>query len=214
MKRLEIEIIHDIVCSWCPIGYANLRQALENTNTTAKLIFLPFELNPRMADGGQNINEHLAERNQWDQPKLDSYRQQLSAVAKAAGVAMDFSKRTHYYNSGKAHLLMHYSESSGKQQVMNELLIDAYFNKGLNISDTSILLDLAARAGLNRFSTKQVLERASPNEGLTMKMNRVKNLGLSSVPAFIFNDSSLITGSNSVVYFEAVIRELTAEAIA
>jgi len=214
LKRLKIEIIHDIVCSWCPIGYANLRQALENTNTKAHLHFLPFELNPSMADEGQDINQHLAERNQWDQAKLHAYRQQLLAVAKAAGVAMDFSKRTHYYNSSKAHLLMHYSESSCKQQLMNELLIDAYFNRGLNISDTSVLLKLADQAGLNRVLTKRVLEGISPNEGLVRKMNRVKTLGLSGVPAFIFNESSLVKGSNSVEYFETVISELNTEAVA
>jgi len=97
---------------------------------------------------------------------------------------------------------------------MNELLIDAYFNRGLNISDTSVLLKLADQAGLNRVSTKRVLEGISPNEGLVRKMNRVKTLGLSGVPAFIFNESSLVKGSNSVEYFETVISELNTEAVA
>lgn len=29
MKTLEIEMIHDLVCSWCHIGYHNISRALE-----------------------------------------------------------------------------------------------------------------------------------------------------------------------------------------
>jgi len=36
----------------------------------------------------------------------------------------------------------------------------------------------------------------------------VQQLGLSSVPAFIFNESMLVSGSNSVEYFEQTLTAL------
>lgn len=52
MKALKIEMIHDVVCSWCPIGYANLKQALKNLAIEADISFLPSELNPGMGPKG------------------------------------------------------------------------------------------------------------------------------------------------------------------
>lgn len=71
MKRLKIEIIHDVVCSWCPVGYQNLRQALENMRgeIEAQWYFLPFELNPGMPAEGQEIEQHLMERYGWSAEK-------------------------------------------------------------------------------------------------------------------------------------------------
>jgi predicted DsbA family dithiol-disulfide isomerase len=82
-----------------------------------------------MGPKGEGIDEHLGRRNQWSQSQLQDYRAHLLAVAEQAGVCIDFSKRTHYYNSNKAHRLIHWSEGYNRQQAMNELLIDAYFKR-------------------------------------------------------------------------------------
>ena len=70
---------------------------------------------------------------------------------------MDFSKRTHYYNTHKAHLLLHVSEASNSQQAMNDKLIDAYFKRELNISDAQTLIDLSSEIGLDRVQVEQAL---------------------------------------------------------
>ena len=30
MKHVKVEMIHDLVCSWCPIGYNNLKRAADS----------------------------------------------------------------------------------------------------------------------------------------------------------------------------------------
>jgi len=209
MKTLKIEMIHDLVCSWCPIGYANLQQALSNLNIEADMHFLPSELNPGMTEKGESIDEHLAQRYGWSEAKRKDYRTNLLAVAEEAGVAMDFSKRTHYYNTLQGHKLVHWSEGHGKQKAMNELLIDTYFKRGLDISNTQILLDLAEQLGMDRSLAEEALSSSEVTQALTVKKSHVKNLGLSSIPAFILNTDTLITGSNSVEYFENIIIEMT-----
>ena len=77
MKNLKIEMVHDVVCSWCPIGYANLLQALRNLNIDANIFFLPSELNPDMGPNGENIDEYLSRRYQWTQLKRQEYRLSL-----------------------------------------------------------------------------------------------------------------------------------------
>jgi len=209
VKTLKIEMVHDVVCSWCPIGYANLKQALRNMDIEADIHFLPYELNPDMGSKGEDIDDHLGRRYQWTQSKRREYRKHLLAVAKQAGVCINFSKRTHYYNSNKAHQLMHWCEGYNRQQAMNELLIDAYFKRGLDISNTQVLLDLVEQLGLDRSQAEQALLSNELNQQLLFKKKRLQRLELLSVPAFIFNENTLVTESNSVEYFEQAIIGMT-----
>lgn len=62
MSALKIEIVHDVVCSWCPIAYANAKQALYNLDMKADIYFLPYELNPKMDIDGEAIHVHLQRR--------------------------------------------------------------------------------------------------------------------------------------------------------
>ena len=209
MKTLKIEMIHDVVCSWCPIGYANMQQALGNLDIKADMHFLPYELNPDMGPEGEGINEHLQRRYHWSQSRLQDYRTHLLAVAKQAGVVIDFSKRSHYYNSSKAHRLIHWSEGYNRQQAMNERLIEAYFKRGLDISSTSVLLTLVEELGLDRSQAQQVLLANEIDPQLRLKQQRVQQLELTGVPAFLVNEHTVISGSNSVAYFETAIKRLT-----
>ena len=208
MKKLKIEIIHDIVCSWCPIGYGNIKKALRHLNIGADLHFLPYELNPDIRARGEAIDTYSMRRYQWDTSKLLNYRKNLLAVAASADVTIDFSRRTHYYNSGKAHQLMHWAEGFDQQQPLNELLIDAYFKRGLDISKTSILLDLVEQLGLDSSQAERVLNSNIIDAQLQLKKQRVQQLALSSIPAFIINENTVISGSNSVEYFEQALASL------
>ena len=209
MKALKIEMVHDVVCSWCPIGYANLKQALLKLDIDADIYFFPLELNPDMGPMGEGIEEHLGRRKQWSQSQLQDYRAHLLAAAEQAGVCIDFSNRTHYYNSNKAHRLMLWSEAYNRQQTMNELLIDAYFKRGLDISDNQVLLNLAEQLGLDRSLAGHALVSNEINQQLLLKKKRVQTFKVSSLPAFIFNECTLVTGSYSVEYFEHAILGLT-----
>jgi predicted DsbA family dithiol-disulfide isomerase len=209
MKKLKIEMMHDVVCSWCPIGYANLKQALKNLAIEANFNFLPFELNPDMGKEGEGIDEHLGRRYGWSEDRRKDYRQHLLGVAGQAGVTMDFSKRTHYYNTNKAHRLIHWCEGFNKQQAMNELLITAYFKQGLDINNTQILLNLVEQLGLDRSLAQQALETDETKQQLLVKKQRVQDTEVTSVPAFIFNNRTLVTGSNSVEYFEQAVMAIT-----
>lgn len=208
MKTLKIEMVHDVVCSWCPIGYANLQQALRNLNIEADIYFLPSELNPDIGPMGESIEKYFKRRFQWSKATHTNYRSHLLAAAKQAGVCIDFSRRTHYYNSNKAHRLIHWSETYDKQQDMNQLLIDAYFKRGLDISNTQVLLELATHLSLNQSLTEDALVSNEMNQQLLLKKKRVNQLAISSLPAFVFNEHTLVTGSNSVAFFEQKILNL------
>jgi predicted DsbA family dithiol-disulfide isomerase len=61
---LCIDIVSDVVCPWCIIGFKRLQRAMVEVQDDMKfeLRWHPFELNPKMPPGGQNLVEHLNEK--------------------------------------------------------------------------------------------------------------------------------------------------------
>ena len=61
---LKIDFVSDIACPWCAVGLGALEQALGQLKgeVSADLHFQPFELNPHMGPGGQDLGEHLTEK--------------------------------------------------------------------------------------------------------------------------------------------------------
>jgi len=207
--KIKIEAIHDVVCSWCPIGYSNLKNALKRleSEVEAHITYLPFELNPDMPEGGETIANYFKRRQRWSSATLKDYQESLVKTAQRADVVIDFSKRTHYYNSRKAHKLIHWAEHFNKQTAVNESLIEAYFKRGLDISNMAVILDIAEQLGMDRVSTQNALLSRQLELALEKKIERQKAFKLHSVPAFIINEDTLVSGSNSVEFFEKTLSE-------
>ncbi|PCI07863.1 MAG: hypothetical protein COB77_03675 [Gammaproteobacteria bacterium] len=207
--KIKIEAIHDVVCSWCPIGYSNLKNALKRleSEVEAHITYLPFELNPEMPEEGETIANYFKRRQSWSPATLKDYQESLVKTAQSAGVVIDFSKRTHYYNSRKAHKLIHWAEQFNKQTVVNESLIETYFKQGLDISNTDVLLDIAEQLGMDRVSAQNALSSRQLELELEKKIERQKAFKLHSIPAFIINEDTLVSGSNSVDFFEKTLSE-------
>jgi predicted DsbA family dithiol-disulfide isomerase len=206
MMKVKIEVIQDLVCSWCPIGRSNLKAALKilDKQIEVEIKYLPFELNPDMSSGGEAIEAHLMRRNGWTKEQFMHYRTDLVGVAKEAGLIYDYSKRTHYYNTAKAHRLVHYAQVFQKQDAIVDALTEQYFTQGVNLSEEKNLLDIAASVGLDREQAKWALssvEVADISENIQHKYDRVREFAVSSVPAFIINDTEFVRGANSVEFF-------------
>ncbi len=59
---LRIDLVSDVVCPWCIIGFKQFEKALVDraAEIELELHWHPFELNPHMPPEGQDLREHLA----------------------------------------------------------------------------------------------------------------------------------------------------------
>ena len=104
---LTIDMVSDVVCPWCIIGYKRLQQALKQyPDLKVELTFQPFELNPNMPPEGQNINEHIAEKYGSDEATIESNRQQLRSLGLDLGITFDMNATSRVWNTFKAHKLL------------------------------------------------------------------------------------------------------------
>ena len=211
--KIKIEQIHDVVCSWCPIGYTYIKAALKQLDNQIEVEFefLPYELNPEMPKEGESIEDHLKRRNNWNTEELLRYRENLVETAIQAGLTYDFGKRTHYWNTAKAHTLIHFAEKFDKQEQVNRVLIQQYFTEGLNVDDAESLANIASSVGLNRDDVIAAFTSPAIAAEMLEKQARVHSFNVRSVPTFIINDIASVPGSNSVDFFVQYFSDLLAE---
>ena len=211
--KIKIEQIHDVVCSWCPIGYSNVKAALKQLDNKIEVEFkfLPFELNPEMTKDGEVIEDHLKRRNNWNTEELLRYRENLVETAMEAGLSYDFGKRTHYWNTAKAHTLLHFAEKFDKQEQVNRVLIQQYFAEGLNVDDTGSLANVASSVGLNRDDVIAAFTSPTIAAEILEKQARVNSFNVRSVPTFVINGAEVVPGANSVEFFVQHFSDLLAK---
>src|SRR3546814_3590604 len=84
-KPMRIDFVSDVSCPWCIIGLKGLEQALERIGDAvdAEIHFQPFELNPHMPAGGQNIVEHIAQKYGSSPQQSAANREMIRARARS-----------------------------------------------------------------------------------------------------------------------------------
>ena len=210
MKQLQIDIVSDVVCPWCAIGYGNLTQALEqlSDSISSKIEWHPFQLNPYMGKEGQDINEHLEEKYGLSEAQLKENKQRIKDVGIQAGVEFTFEQRARIYNTFDCHVLLHYAEEQGKQTELKLALFKAYFSDGQDVSDRSVLISVGESVGLNLERMQTVLNDESYHQVVKDEELKYKSMGISSVPAFIVNNKYLISGGQPVENFVQSLTEI------
>ncbi|MBK5441011.1 DsbA family oxidoreductase [Pseudomonas sp. TH32] len=211
---VTVDFISDVVCPWCALGATALEQAIDNLAGEVKveLTFKPFELNPDMPAEGENAVAHMMRKYGRSAEEVASGKRMLMERGEAIGFTFDLEKRSHFYNTFDAHRLLFWALQQGRQIELKKTLLRGYFSDGQNVSDHETLARLAAEAGLDIEGARKVL-------GSTAYANEVRELevfyrehGINSVPAMVLNGRQLVSGSQSVSYYEQMLREMSAAA--
>jgi predicted DsbA family dithiol-disulfide isomerase len=212
-KPMKIDIVSDIACPWCVIGLGGLEQALANAAEAidADVTFHPFELNPAMPAGGQNIVEHIAEKYGSSPEQSAANQQGLIARAHEIGFEMKMTPDSRIYNTFDAHRLLHWAKREGRQTALKKALFAANFTDNLDIGDPSVLVEAAHKAGLDRQEAQEVLASGRYAQDVREEEKLWLSRGVNSVPAIVINDTYLISGGQPASVFEQALREIAAK---
>lgn len=207
--RIQVDIISDVVCPWCFIGYRQLERALELAGLEADIRWHPFELNPAMAPEGEDIGEHIRRKYGATPEQSAATRASMKAIAEPLGI--DFSARSdRIWNTFDAHRLLHWARESGKQTDLKLALFNAYFTRGENVSDSEILLDAVEAAGLDRAEAAEVLAGDSHGDAVRAMEMRWQELGITGVPAMILAEKGLVMGAQEPERLAIALKKMAA----
>jgi predicted DsbA family dithiol-disulfide isomerase len=210
--RIKIDFVSDVSCPWCAIGLSSLEKALARLGeqVTAEVHFQPFELNPQMPAGGQDIAEHLAEKYHATPEQTENNREAIRARGEEVGFTFRMDKRDRIYNTFDAHRLLHWAELEGRQQALKHALFQAYFTEGENPGDHDVLIRLAEKAGLDAVRAREILSSNIYADEVRERERFYLDQGIHSVPAVIINDRYLIQGGQPADVFERALRQVAA----
>ena len=191
---LKIDFVSDVSCPWCVIGLNALEQAIERLPmaVSAQFHFQPFELNPDMPPGGQDITAHIAQKYGATAQQSAANREVIRERGEALGFTFSMDKRGRIYNTFDAH----------------RALFTAYFTHGYDPSSHEVLIALAAEAGLDQDDAARILSSGEYADEVRERERTYLDLGINSVPAMIINDKYLLQGGQPVEAFEAALLQI------
>ncbi|MBN8831067.1 MAG: DsbA family oxidoreductase [Sphingomonadales bacterium] len=212
-KPMKIDFVSDIACPWCAIGLSSLERTLANAADVidVDLTFQPFELNPDMPAGGQNVVEHLGEKYGTTPAQSAQNRQGLIARAQEVGFEMNMTDESRLYNTFDAHRLLHWAMLEGKQHALKKALFAANFTQNRDVGDHSVLADAAQSAGLDRAAALEVLESGRYSDEVRQAERLWQGRGISAVPSIVINEQYLISGGQPAETFEKALRQIAAQ---
>ena len=212
-EKIKIDIVSDVVCPWCIIGYKRLEKAIVEMGIQDKieLDWQPFELNPTMPKEGQNVIEHITEKygSSLEDQKLS--KQQMIENGAELGFTFDYFDAMKMVNTRDAHILLDFAKEQGKQTELNLKYVAAFFSDRKDISDRTILLDELEKVGLDKNEAILRLESMDARNKVIEEENTWKNMGVNSVPTFVFNRKSALSGAQPVDVFKQVLTQLLNE---
>lgn len=208
-QTIQVDIISDVVCPWCFIGYRQLEKALALAGLEGDIRWHPFELNPQMGLEGEDTAEHIRRKYGATPEQSAATRGQMKAIAEPLGI--DFSGRSkRIWNTFQAHQLLLWAQGTGKQTALKLALFHAYFTDGANVSDEAVLLDAAEAAGLDRNEATEVLADGRYADAVRALEARWQDMGISGVPAMILNEKGLIIGAQEPERLAIALRKMAA----
>jgi len=209
-QPLRIDIVSDVVCPWCIIGYRQLAEALKKTNTKHEIHWHPFELNPNMSSAGQNLREHIMEKYGSSKAESDASRISMTQAGSEVGFEFNFNDDTRMHNTFNLHQLLYWAGQQGQKPMhdLKQALFSAHFTDGRNISDNTVLADIAAQVGLDHDEALAVLEEQRFAKEVRAEERHWQQQGIHSVPAMIFNERHLVSGAQGVDNFTNILQQL------
>lgn len=205
---IRVDIVSDVVCPWCVIGYYQLKKASEATGIAIDVHWHPFELNPQMAEEGENLREHLAAKYGTTPEGSREARERLTALGTALGFTFDYADDMRMVNTFRAHQLIEWAEDQGKAHDMKLALFEAFFTRRENLVDIDVLANVAETIGLDGAAARAMLESGEKADLVRQKQQFWTSRGIQGVPAMVFRQRHLATGAQGEDNYAKILQHL------
>ena len=210
MTKIRVDIVSDVVCPWCVIGYYQLAKAADETGIAIDVQWHPFELNPDMAPEGENLREHLAAKYGTTPEGSEKARARLTKIGTALGFKFDYADDMRMFNTFRAHQLIDWADEQGKGHELKLALFDAFFTRREDVSDIDTLAGVAGRVDLDPEAARSLLESRERADKVRAAQRFWLEQGIRGVPAMVFERRHLVTGAQGEDNYAQILKQLNA----
>ena len=213
-RAMTIDVISDVVCPWCYIGRRRLGHALSLYAAREPEIhpivsWHPFQLNPDLPREGIDRRAYLEAKFGGPQRAAEIY-ERVRAAGQTVGIDFAFERIERQPNTRDAHRLIAWAQARGDAEDLVERLFRAYFLEGRGIGEREVLIAIAGEAGLPADAARAYMESEEGADSIEAMDRRVRELGVSGVPFFIFGSSVAVSGAQEPPALVAAMEQAVA----
>lgn len=196
-QTVQVDIVSDVVCPWCWLGYRLFDKARKQYNRPVQLSWRPYMLDPTVPAEGMDYKAYMKTKfGDGPNDKFSAMRDMLIEKGPSAGIDFKFENISRRPNTLNAHRLIKWAqnnEDAGTET--SEKLFEAFFTKGEDIGDTSVLTRIAGEVGLDADLTQSLLKGDQDSKAVQEEIMFFRGLGISGVPTFIYNGQLAVQGA-------------------
>jgi predicted DsbA family dithiol-disulfide isomerase len=207
---IKVDIWSDIQCPWCYIGKRKFEAGVAATGSDVEVVYHSFELAPDTPlDFVGSPADYLVSRKGLTPAVARQLNDRVSGIAAEVGLEYHLDK-AQQVNTVRAHELLHFARSHGRQLELVERLFRAYFTEGRNVGDIEELAGLAAEVGLDADDAAQALAQNTFLPAVKADMRQAARYGINGVPFFVFDDTYGVSGAQPAEVFAQVLTQVQA----
>ena len=202
---MKVQIWSDFVCPFCYIGKRHLEQAIKELGEDVEVEMMSYELDSDSnAKPGGKYFEIMADK--FNQNTLQARNSHKPIIAMAKEVGLDFNfEIAQPSNTFKAHKLFQYAKEQGKGNEVAEVLLNAYFSKGVYLDDCDTLIDLVKEFNFDEKTIRLIIQGDEYGLKVRQDQNWAKTIGVKGVPHFVIDDQVFLSGAQPVETFKSAL---------
>ncbi|KAA1372242.1 DsbA family oxidoreductase [Aeromicrobium fastidiosum] len=207
---VKVDIWSDIACPWCFVGkrrFETAAAAFVAEGGELEIEYHSFELAPDTpVDFEGSEVDFLVAHKHMPAGQVEQMLAQMTELAAAEGLSYDFDALQHT-NTVKAHELLHFAKTKGRQLDLVERLFAAYFEQGRHVGRVEDLADVAAEIGLDRDEALAALNASTHLPDVVADKEQAMAYGISGVPFFVLDRRLGVSGAQDPSAFAEALRE-------
>ena len=173
------------------------------TEHGVKIQWVHFPLHPETPPEGQSLEDLFRGRN------VDRKAMHAQMKARMDAEGLPYGERTMTYNSRLAQELGKWADTRPGGEAIHDALFRAYFVEARDISQPSVLLEIAASIGLSVEGARQVLEQRTFKAAVDADWALSRQYGITGVPTFVAGRNGVV-GAQPYEVLEELVRRARA----
>ncbi|KAL4988110.1 thioredoxin-like protein [Aspergillus falconensis] len=191
MAVISVEIISDVICPWCFIGYRTLQRAIALYKKTYPggsedefaIAWKPYFIDQVAPEMSVLINNRMARR--MTPSQVEAAQTRLKRIGSTVGISFKFGG---YMGSSRfAHRALYLAFESGGSQLqcaVAEILFKYQFERERDVSQRHVVVEAAVEAGMDGDAVREFLEGDGMKEETEREEQKVRDGGVKGVPCF------------------------------
>jgi predicted DsbA family dithiol-disulfide isomerase len=207
--NIDIEVVSDAICPWCYVGKKRLEKAIAAVKGTHEIAvrWKPFQLNPAMPKEGMGRKEYR-ERKFGSEKVVAELDRRMMAVGKQEGIPFALDRIQKTPNTFDAHRLIWHAGRKDRQDEVVDGLFRAFFTEGRDIGNRAVLVDVAAKAGLDEADVARFLDSDEGAGEVRAEEAKARDIGVEAVPFFTIAGRYAVAGAHEPDAFLEAFDEL------